>query len=107
MSAILRAFADTPAWCLREFKIRQNQELRHVFASVDNLKHWIASTFALCFEALIPFNVALPCHAPDASPHDLSVLEAHACGTTVVVPRAQGFVNTVNHGVSLLFFVRF
>ncbi|CAM9584100.1 unnamed protein product [Pylaiella littoralis] len=27
-----------------------------------------------------------------------TVLEAHACGTTVVVPRAQGFVNTVNHG---------
>eukprot|EP00752_Nemacystus_decipiens_P016117 g14412.t1 len=27
-----------------------------------------------------------------------TVLEAHACGTTVVVPRAQGFVDTVEHG---------
>eukprot|EP00903_Cladosiphon_okamuranus_P016331 g15061.t1 len=27
-----------------------------------------------------------------------TVLEAHACGTTVVVPRAQGFVDTVHHG---------
>ncbi|CAM9542510.1 unnamed protein product, partial [Hapterophycus canaliculatus] len=26
-----------------------------------------------------------------------TVLEAHASGTTVVVPRAQGFVDTVNH----------
>jgi Glycosyl transferases group 1 len=28
-----------------------------------------------------------------------TVLEAHACGTPVVVPRTQGFVDTVSHGV--------
>lgn len=32
------------------------------------------------------------------------MLEAHACGTPVVVPRAQGFVDTVNHGVSDMLF---
>ena len=39
----------------------------------------------------VAFTVAITAH---------SVLEAHACGITVVVPRAQGFVDTVQHGVS-------
>ncbi|CAM9813108.1 unnamed protein product [Ascophyllum nodosum] len=33
-----------------------------------------------------------------------TVLEAHASGTTVVVPRAQGFIDTVDHEVDGFFF---
>ncbi|KAG5179055.1 hypothetical protein JKP88DRAFT_327683 [Tribonema minus] len=33
-----------------------------------------------------------------------TVLEAHACGVPVVAPRAQGFVDTVSHGVDGLLF---
>lgn len=36
-----------------------------------------------------------------------TVLEAHACGTTVVLPKTQGFVDTVNHEVTSTWYLVF
>ena len=52
-------------------------------------------------EELAPVYAAADVHVSCSQFETLgnTVLEAHACSTTVVLPRTQGFVDTVNHQV--------